>query len=267
MPSYEIRDKVFFITGGARGLGKEIAKGVLAKGSKVFFVDILKEKGEETLREMAHHFGAKNVAFSQVDVVNKDEFEGAFNEATQKFGQVDVLLNNAAIVDETNTKRTADINFFAVIQGSQVASSHMRKDKGGKGGRIIAMSSIAGLNYYYQLPVYNATKHGIRVYSKASSQNPANEAMGLEFACFHPDAANVGVFPRIDEARRGIAEAAQLIESYQGKFVSVASVVEAFIDLVSLEKMNGADLYVGKNKKTFIDMKKQEVRDKFPIGS
>ena len=35
MPSYEIRDKVFFITGGARGLGKEIAKGVLAKGSKV----------------------------------------------------------------------------------------------------------------------------------------------------------------------------------------------------------------------------------------
>ena len=47
----------------------------------------------------------------------------------------------------------------------------------------------------------------------------------------------------------------------------VASVVEAFIDLVSLEKMNGADLYVGKNKKTFIDMKKQEVGDKFPIGN
>ena len=55
-------------------------------------------------------------------------FSGAFNEATQKFGQVDVLLNNAAIVDETNTKRTADINFVRTILARSRINLNFKKN-------------------------------------------------------------------------------------------------------------------------------------------
>ncbi|GFR93857.1 15-hydroxyprostaglandin dehydrogenase [NAD(+)]-like [Elysia marginata] len=267
MPKYEIENKVFFITGGAQGFGKEIAKGVLSKGAKVFFVDILREKGNETLRELAHQFSSSHVAFTAADIVNTEAFEYAFTEAIRVFGQVDVLLNNAAIADETNMSRMIETNFTAVIHGSQVASNYMRKDKGGKGGRIIAMSSIAGLGYYYQLPVYNAAKHGIRVYSKASSQNPSNKDRGLEFACFHPDASNIGIFPTIDNGQRGIRDAAEILESYRDNFVPIEDVVEAFIELASLEHMNGADLFVGKNKRTYMEVEGREVGDKYPAES
>ncbi|GFO01240.1 15-hydroxyprostaglandin dehydrogenase [NAD(+)] [Plakobranchus ocellatus] len=262
MSSHGIRDKVFFITGGAQGMGKAISEALLEKGGKVFFVDIEDEIGRATLKELCEKFGAGNVGFSHVDVVNRTDLEGAFKEAKQKFGYIDVLLNNAAVVDEINTKRVVDVNFLAVVQGTEIASSFMRKDKGGRGGRIIAMSSVAGLKHYFQLPVYNATKHAIRVYSTALAQNPVNEVNGLEFASFHPDASTLGLFHDLDG--RGVHDAVELVSSYDGILVPLEAVIEAFLELVSLEKMNGAVLFVAKNKKTYVEVKSHSIGDSFP---
>ncbi|XP_046568434.1 15-hydroxyprostaglandin dehydrogenase [NAD(+)]-like [Haliotis rubra] len=110
----QLKDKVVFITGGAQGFGRGVAEAVLKKGGKC-------------------------------DVTNVAEFEDAFKAAVSKFGHVDVMCNNAGILDERIWEKELEINFTAVVRGTMMALNHMRKDKGGRGGVIINTASTAGM--------------------------------------------------------------------------------------------------------------------------
>ncbi|BFZ06973.1 hypothetical protein BsWGS_10011 [Bradybaena similaris] len=168
----DLSGKTAFITGGAQGLGKAYTEALLEKGAQVFFGDVNSSVGAETLKELQEKFGPKNVRFSAFDVTNHQQFKDAFAQAVTEFGHVDVLVNNAGIMNEARWELMIAINFTSMVYGTQLAFEHMRTDKGGKGGRIINISSVTGLKDTPAVPVYCGTKHAVRSYTSSLAMQP-----------------------------------------------------------------------------------------------
>ncbi|GFR92711.1 15-hydroxyprostaglandin dehydrogenase [NAD(+)]-like [Elysia marginata] len=230
MSRFGVAGKVFFITGGASGIGKAVIKAVLAEQAKVFFIDNNKKDGEKTLEEIRARHGADNVGFSYCDVSDRHDFENAFGQAVNKFGQVDVMFNNAGLVSERRPHLVVNVNLLGVIYGTEIAAAHMRKDKGGKGGRIINVSSLADI-----------------------------KETGIEYATLHPG----NVVTKIWDLKEG--DMFRLKENREkvlnGNYVMpMSKLVKAFLDLVTMEMMNGAMLEVTNKKIAFVKMEKRELR-------
>ncbi|XP_033124750.1 15-hydroxyprostaglandin dehydrogenase [NAD(+)]-like [Anneissia japonica] len=158
----ELSGKVALITGAAEGLGRAFAEELLKKQIKgVGILDIQKTKGEATLKQLANEYGEEKVHFIQCDVTDKQQFEGAFSEVQNRFGQIDIVCNNAGIGGEDNWEKLVEVNLIAVIRGTHLAIKYMSKANGGTGGVIVNMASMAGLRGVQFCPVYSATKHGV----------------------------------------------------------------------------------------------------------
>ncbi len=149
------------ITGAARGIGRATAKALIAQGVKVAIGDVDFEAAQKTASEL----GASTVALA-LDVTSRESF-GAFLDATEEqLGPVDVLINNAGIMqigrfideDDLTARRMIDINLHGVILGMKLALERMiPRDR----GHIVNISSQAGK---YGAPggaTYSATKHAV----------------------------------------------------------------------------------------------------------
>ncbi|RUS82052.1 hypothetical protein EGW08_010182 [Elysia chlorotica] len=217
MPGYDVREKVFFITGGASGIGRGLAEGVLANHGKVFFVDLQEELGREAHTELAASYGAHNIRFAVADVTNRDSIQEVFNMAVATFGRVDVMVNNAGIVRESQPDKVIAVNLLGVIQGTEIAMAHMRKDKGGNGGRVVNISSLYGLLESPYFPVYSATKQGIRAYTRSLSLSPKLDEIGMEFATLHPDSVDTAImrFPNVQPG--DVLYLDDLLKQFKGK--------------------------------------------------
>src|SRR5215212_3380135 len=119
-----LEGKVVAITGGARGIGRATAAALVRKGAKVAIGDLDLELAECTAAEL----GADTLALA-LDVTDRESFERFLDETEQRLGPLDVLVNNAGImqlgrfVEETDAAaaRQIDINLHGVIYGSKLA--------------------------------------------------------------------------------------------------------------------------------------------------
>jgi short-subunit dehydrogenase len=155
------------VTGGARGIGLATAKALLAQGMKVAIGDV----DVEAARTSAEQLGPSAVALA-LDVTERDSFASFLDEAERQLGPVDVLINNAGIMqigrfideDDLTAKRQIDINLHGVILGMKLALDRMiPRDR----GHIVNISSQAGK---YGAPggaTYSATKHAVVGLSEA----------------------------------------------------------------------------------------------------
>uniref|UniRef100_A0A0B7BGK4 15-hydroxyprostaglandin dehydrogenase [NAD(+)] n=1 Tax=Arion vulgaris TaxID=1028688 RepID=A0A0B7BGK4_9EUPU len=109
----ELSGKVVFITGAAQGLGKGYTEALLEKGAKVFFGDVNSTVGLATLTELQERFGEANVRFVAFDVTNHQQFKDAFALAVTEFGHVDIMVNNAGIMNEAKWELMISINFVS----------------------------------------------------------------------------------------------------------------------------------------------------------
>ncbi|XP_041348206.1 15-hydroxyprostaglandin dehydrogenase [NAD(+)]-like isoform X2 [Gigantopelta aegis] len=233
----EISNKVFFITGAAQGLGRGMAEAALKRGGKVFIADLNTKIGEETLAALQKEYGADNVRFGKCDVTKKDQFTATFQSAVNSFGHIDVMVNNAGIMNDKTWELMIAINVNAVIWGTNLAIKHMRKDKGGRGGVIINMSSVAGLAPCSFFPLYAATKHAIVGFTKSWASNPNMPSMGVRLACLCPSAADTNmIHPKPDECLcyDGLMAYLDVVE-----IIPVSAVGDVFIKLVQDEDSNG----------------------------
>lgn len=138
-----LKEKLVVITGGGRGIGFAIAKQFAAEGSKIIIADLNYEqaqKAEDTLRA-----GGTECYAYKVDVSKVEQIEAFFNQLKQKFGRIDILINNAGIQIrnpsinflERDWDLLMSINLKAVFFCSQQAARLMK----GKGGVIVNISS------------------------------------------------------------------------------------------------------------------------------
>jgi 3-oxoacyl-[acyl-carrier protein] reductase len=159
-----LQDKVTVITGGARGIGKAAVKKFASEGAVVVIWDVNQVKANETIREFTSV--SSKIEFGLVDITSYDSVQAAAKSVFDKFGHIDILINNAGITrDATLAKMTPDqwqqvinVNLTGVFNCTKSVIPFMI---GNKYGRIVNTSSIVGLYGNFGQTNYVAAKSGI----------------------------------------------------------------------------------------------------------
>jgi NAD(P)-dependent dehydrogenase (short-subunit alcohol dehydrogenase family) len=197
---------VWFITGCSTGFGKEIAKQVLARGWKA----VVTARKPEQLEDIIHgHEG--NALALKLDVTDTSQIEAAVQQAEQKFGRIDVLVNNAgygylAAIEEgedDQVRRMFETNFFGLVDVTKAVLPVMRNQKS---GHIVNISSIGGLVSFGATGYYHATKYAVEGLSESLAIETA--PLGIKVLIVEP-----GPF-RTDWAGRSLLESKTVIQDY-----------------------------------------------------
>ncbi|KAJ9592839.1 hypothetical protein L9F63_015482 [Diploptera punctata] len=158
----DIKGKVALVTGGATGIGLEYVKELLKNGAlHVTVADLDARKGENAVKDLNTEFGKGRATFLKCDVTKPDELEHAFKMTHSTNKALDIVINNAGILDDSRWELEIAINVTAVARGTILAFQYMGKDKGGKGGVVANIASILGLQNMAGCPVYVGTKHAV----------------------------------------------------------------------------------------------------------
>nr|AAR84629.1 putative alcohol dehydrogenase [Gryllotalpa orientalis] len=156
------KGKYALVTGGATGIGLAYVKELLRHGVQAVAVaDLDERKGDNSVKQLNDEFGAGKAIFIKCDVTNKDDLEATFRKAAATFKGLDIVINNAGILDDSRWETEIAINVTAVARGTWLAFDLMGKNKGGRGGVVVNIASILGLQAMAGCPVYVATKHAV----------------------------------------------------------------------------------------------------------
>lgn len=160
---FEIQGKVALITGGASGLGLQYALALLEKGLKgVTLADVAVEAGNEAIADIERRFGKNKAIFVKTDVTNYEQFEEAFRKTIGTFKNIDILINNAGILNDQTWQKEVAINVNGVIHGMLLALyNYIPKYKTSSEGLIVNISSIAGIEPFSGVPIYTGTKFAV----------------------------------------------------------------------------------------------------------
>ncbi|XP_018362653.1 PREDICTED: uncharacterized protein LOC108760882 [Trachymyrmex cornetzi] len=221
----QIKDKRVIITGAASDVGLAFSRELLRNGAlMIVMIDIKQWIGEQAVESLNNEFGRKRAIFLRCDVTNNSEFDTKLKEAISILGGLDILINNAGVINETNFSKAIDVNVTAVIRGTLLGIQQMRKDSGGKGGIIVNISSIAGLRAVSQLPVYSATKHAVVSFSRSFAQP------------YHYERTNVKVIvlcPGLTDIPEDVSEGISNVNSLQNdRHQGVESVAHGLIYVI-----------------------------------
>ena len=159
-----LKDKIAIVTGGADGIGKATAVKFAAEDATVIIWDLNAEKGAETVKEITENGG--KVSFVKVNTAVYAEVEAATKEVVEKFGTLDIIINNAGITRDASIKKMTpelwqqviDVNLTGVFYCCKCASEVM-VEKGY--GCIINASSVVALYGNFGQTNYVATKAGL----------------------------------------------------------------------------------------------------------
>ena len=261
-----MKKKIWFITGISSGLGKALAQSVLEKGD--FVVGTLRNSSQVEAFNSRHNDNGYAV---KIDITNQTDIEKSVQTIITRFGQIDVLVNNAGIgfvgaIEETSMEETRNVfeaNFFGTLKLTQTVLPHMRKQKR---GHIIQISSHGGIKAFAGFGIYNASKFALEGFSEALAQEV--EPFGIKVSIIEP-----GPF-RTNFAGKGLGEAKEVIDDYSetaGAFRTKLKGVDgkqeghpvkaakAIINLVS-SKSPSLRLPLGKVSLTTIGMKLESVK-------
>jgi NAD(P)-dependent dehydrogenase (short-subunit alcohol dehydrogenase family) len=177
--------KVWFITGAGSGIGAATARAALKAGDQVVATGRNLDKVRNALRDVA----GSNLAFAQLDVANETQARTAVDEAVTAFGRIDVLVNNAgySLLGNFEEFSTAEIkqlfatNFYGVMYSMRAVLPVMRKQKS---GRIINISSLAGIMGFKHCGAYSATKFAVEGLSLAVANEV--EQFGIKIVLVEP---------------------------------------------------------------------------------
>ncbi|GMV91036.1 MAG: hypothetical protein AMXMBFR82_08140 [Candidatus Hydrogenedentota bacterium] len=181
-----LKDKVAFITGGGRGIGRGVALAFAQQGCDV----AVAARTEEEVRETAKLIDAEGCKALAIccDVADPQSVDAAIKETLATFGQIDILVNNAGYayfrpfheLSAEEWKRTLDVNLtgpFRCIQA--VLPSMMAR----RSGRIINISSVAGVKPLLHQSAYCASKHGLNGLSKVLAMELREYGIGVHSIC------------------------------------------------------------------------------------
>ena len=160
--------KVAIVTGGARGMGEATVRGLVRDGARVLIADVLDEPGAALAQALGD-----SAEFIHMDVTQKSAWDNAV-AAARDMGNLQVLVNNAAIVMQKTIMETTEEDFMNIVRINQLgvflgmqAVFETLKENGG--GSIINVSSIDGLQSKNSLTAYSATKWAVRGMTKAAA--------------------------------------------------------------------------------------------------
>lgn len=180
--------KIAFISGGARGMGETEARLFAENGAKVAVGDVLEDEGRQVAADISASGG--DALFVPLDVTSESDWDRAIAATVERYGRLDVLVNNAGIsgrgmVEDTTVEdweRVMDVNAKGVFLGTRYAIPEMQKIGGGS---IINISSQLGLvGTDNSSPQYQASKGAVRIFTKTTAIQYAPD--GIRANSVHP---------------------------------------------------------------------------------
>ena len=165
-----VRGKVAIVTGGAQGIGHSACNLLAHEGAAVALTDVLDASGQQVVEEIRKAGG--RAKFWHLDVREEAEVKAVFSDVEQKFGKINVLVNNAGItgvnkptheVSEEEWDKLMAVNVKGVFFCTKHSIPPMKR---AGGGSIINLSSIYGIVGAGDLPPYHASKGAIRLMTK-----------------------------------------------------------------------------------------------------
>jgi NAD(P)-dependent dehydrogenase (short-subunit alcohol dehydrogenase family) len=168
-----VEGKVAVVTGGALGIGRAACLLLAKEGSKVAVADIVDDAGKEVVSDIKSSGGVAQ--YWHIDVSNEKEVKQAFAEISKKFGNINILVNNAGIagvnkptdeIDEREWDAVMNVNAKGVFLCTKHVIPYMKK---AGGGSIIDMSSIYGIVGAEDTPPYHASKGAVRLLAKTDA--------------------------------------------------------------------------------------------------
>ena len=179
-----MNDKVWFITGTSKGFGRVWAEAALARGDRVAAT----ARDVRSLAPLVERYGAR-VAPLTLDVTDRAAAFAAVAETQQRFGRLDVVVNNAGYglfgaveeVSEADARAQIDTNLFGAMWVCQAALPIMRTQQS---GHILQISSVGGVQAYPTCGLYHASKWGLEGFSQSLAAEVAR--FGIKVTIVEP---------------------------------------------------------------------------------
>lgn len=247
--------KVALVTGAAMGIGRAMTEELLKNAAKVAILDIDEAAGKSLVESLEKQFGKEKTLFIRCNVQLDEQVKAAFQKTVETFGRINIVCNNAGILNESEWEQTVSINLMGVIRVSYLALEHMSKLSGGQGGVIVNTASMAGLGPLPSCPVYTATKHGVIGFTRAMAMASNVSGYGVRFNALCPGFVETELFTHIPEKLGQFSQLKELTKNLVDTMgtMNVSRVAESLIELLSDETKNGEALLICPNKTKYVE--------------
>ncbi len=231
--------KVALITGASSGLGRAAALRFLHEGARVVLGDIDTQGGAETLAAVPAEL-RDNGLFRPLDVSREEDCQAGVDAALQRWGQLDIALANAGIgapgflaaLARSDWERVLAVNLTGVFLTTRCAFRAMQ----GRGGSLLVMSSVAGLEGTPSLGAYGASKAGVLQLVKTLALEGARFGIRANAVCpVWTDTPMVDAFIKVMGLGREAGRARLLKDIPLGRLASPEDVANACLYLASDE--------------------------------
>jgi NAD(P)-dependent dehydrogenase (short-subunit alcohol dehydrogenase family) len=171
------------------GLGKAAALMLAREGAKVVVTDIKTDEGRAVANQIAGDGGG--ALFLEHDVADEEQWRAAVDAAVDRFGGLHVVVNNAGVLLDATVEDTTledwrwlmRINLDGVFLGTKYGIAAMKEIGDGS---IINLSSIEGIIGDPKMAAYNASKGGVRIFTKSAALHCAKAGYGIRVNSVHP---------------------------------------------------------------------------------
>ncbi len=223
-----LKDKIAIITGGSSGIGLATAKKFISEGAKVVLADISEDAGKKAAEEI-------NADFIKTDVSKAEEVKSLINKTVERYGKLDVMVNNAGVAvmgsaldcSDEDFDHAINVNLRGVFLGTKYAAQKMKD----KGGVILNTTSVAGMVGFRGAVAYCASKGGVIQVTKAAALDlaPFNIRVNAIAPAVIKTAMTKDMIDNIDYAK------ALLAQTPLGRFGEPEEVANLFCFLASDE--------------------------------
>lgn len=229
-----VNDKVVLITGGARGVGAEVARRLHERGAELVLTDV----DEDALTEIGLELGEDRVLTAVADVRDLDAMHKVAASAVERFGGIDVVMANAGIstygsvlkVDPEAFRTLVDINIVGVFNTVRAALPSVIERR----GYVLIVSSAAAFGATAGLAPYDMSKAGVEHFASALRQEVAH--LGVDVGSAHMLWIDT---PLVQDAKADLPSFRKMLEAMPGplgKTTSVEACGKAFVEGIEERK-------------------------------
>jgi NAD(P)-dependent dehydrogenase (short-subunit alcohol dehydrogenase family) len=220
MGVFDLTGRKALVTGGARGLGAEMAQALARAGAAVMIGDVLEEQGRRTAEELAA--SGATAGFVSLDVTDDDSWAKAVGATVTELGGLDILINNAGVeissllvdLEPKDVRLMLDVNILGVALGLKHGFRAMRPTgAAGEGGAIVNVSSVAATIAFPGIAGYSATKSAVDRLTRVAAMESGKLGYGVRVNCIYPglvanqmgmqlaqDMVSLGLWPTVESA-------------------------------------------------------------------
>ena len=248
-----LNGKSVVITGGARGIGAAIAKGLAAQGALLTIAD-LEEASTGEVVETIRSTGGSAIGFG-ADVRDRAQVKAMIAKAVEAHGRLDVIFNNAGIaqtmpfmkITEADWQNVMDVNGLGVLIGMQEAI-RVFLDQGG-GGKIVNTASIAGKQGYDPLAHYCASKFAVVALTQAAARAFGKDKITANAIC--PGVVQTEMWKVIDRGFRDHGLSKEEDEAFSGMAATAVlarpSVAQDLVGVAAFLASSDSDFMTGQS--------------------